>query len=101
MTTKKDLLIQMLVFFAQDKERHHIDRVKVDRSNYLSYDEDIDFWICHASGAADTKVVKGKLEFGKEYLVSRGEELGFGLKPSVVCEYSHHWPFDYCYLYKL
>lgn len=98
---KKSLLIQMLVFYAQDKVRRHIYHVKVERSNLLSYEEDVELWIGLAANCAGTKVIKGKLEFGKEYLVSRGEELGFGLKPSVVLEYSNHWPFDFCYMYKL
>jgi hypothetical protein len=98
---KKSLLVQMLVFYAQEKEKHHIEHIKVERTNYLLYEEDVDLWVNHASGAANTKIVKGKLVFGCEYLVSRGEELGFGLKPDIVCEYNRHWPFDFCYLYKL
>lgn len=98
---KKSLLIQMLVFYAQDKVRHQIYHVKVKRHDLLSYEEDVELWIGHATNCAGTKVIKGKLEFGKEYLVSRGEELGFGLKPNIICEYNRHWPFDFCYLYKL
>lgn len=98
---KKSLLVQMLVFYAQDKEKHHIGYVNVERSNYLTLEEDMDYWACHVSGAANTKIAKGKIVFGQEYLYSRGEELGFGLKPSVVLEYSGHWPFDFCYMYKL
>ena len=98
---KKSLLIQMLVFYAQDKVRHHFYHVKVERHDHLSYEEDVELWIGHATNCAGTKVIKGKLEFGKEYLVSRGEELGFGLKPDIIVEYNRHWPFDFCYMYKL
>ena len=91
----------MLVFYAQDKERHHIERVKIERSNLLTYGEDVDLHLSIASGAANTTIVKGKLEFGREYLVSRGEKLVFDLKPSVICEYSNHYPFDFCYMYKI
>lgn len=96
----KQTLAQMLVFYAQDKERHHIVTMEPVKHDNLTDEENLDLWVCHASDAACTKIKKGKLEYGKRYLVSRGKELGFGLKPAVVLEYSNNWPWDFCYLYK-
>lgn len=100
MITKKTLA-QMLSFFAADGKKHHLVRMEANVHPGLTDEENIDVNIAVASGAAGVKIIKGKLENGCEYLVSRGEELGFGLKPDVVLEYSSHWPWDYCYLYKL
>jgi len=97
----KTTLAQMLQFFAADGKKHHFVYMEAIKHDKLTREEDIDVNIGFASNTADTKIIKGTLEFGCEYLVSRGEELGFGLKPDVVCEYSSHWPWDYCYLYKL
>lgn len=97
----KMTLVQMLQFFAADGKKHHIVYMEAINHAELTREEDIDVNITFASNAADTKIIKGTLEFGCEYLVSRGEDLGFGLKPDVVCEYSSHWPWEYCYLYKL
>ena len=98
---KKTTLAQMLPFFAEDKKKHHLVWIKATKSPNLTEEQNIDLNITYAASAACTKIIKGKLKFGCEYLVSRGEELGFGLKPDVVCEYSSHWPWDFCYLYKL
>lgn len=98
---KKSLLVQMLVFFATTKEKYDLTYVDVLRHDLLSYDEDVDLWANHSSGAANTKIIKGKLVFGQMYLVSRGKEIGYHLKPSVVLEYSSHWPYEFCYLYKI
>lgn len=100
MITKKTLA-QMLPFYAEDGKKHHFFYMEARENPRLTAEENIDVEITLAANAADTKIIKGKLEYGCEYLVSRGEELGFGLKPDVVCEYSRHWPWDYCYLYKL
>jgi hypothetical protein len=97
----KTTLAQMLQFFAADGKKHHIVYMEAIKHAELTREEDIDVNICFASNAACTKIVKGTLEFGRDYLVSRGEELGFGLKPDVVCKYSRNWSWDYCYLYKL
>ena len=97
----KTTLAQMLQFFAADGKKHYFVYMEAIKHAGLTREEDIDVNISFASNAAGTKIIKGTLEFGCEYLVSRGEELGFGLKPDVVCEYSSHWPWDYCYLYKL
>ena len=91
----------MLLFYAEDRKKHHFVYMEAVEKAYLTAEENIDLNIGFASNAAGTKIIKGKLEYGCEYLVSRGEELGFDLKPDVVCEYSNHWPWDYCYLYKL
>lgn len=53
-----------------------------------------------ASNAAGTKLIKGKITFNGTYIVSRGKELPF-YKPNAVAEYSSHWPYDYCYFYRL
>lgn len=100
MITKKTLA-QMLPFYAEDGKKHHFVYMKASENPRLTAEENIDVNITFAASAACTKIIKGKLEYGREYLVSRGEELGFNLKPDVVCEYSSHWPWDYCYLYKL
>ena len=102
MITKKTLA-QMLAFYAGDSKKHYFRFVYMEacRNPRLTAEENIDANITFATNAADTKIIKGKLEYGCEYLVSRGEELVFDLKPDVVCEYSSHWPWDYCYLYKL
>ena len=100
MITKKTLA-QMLPFYAEDRKRHHFVYMEAIENPRLTAEENIDANITFAANAAGTKIIKGELEYGCEYLVSRGEELGFNLKPDVVCEYSSHWPWDYCYLYKL
>jgi hypothetical protein len=100
MITKKTLA-QMLPFYAEDGKKHHFVYMEAIKHPRLTAEENIDANITFAANAAATKIIKGKLEYGREYLVSRGEELGFGLNPDVVCEYSSHWPWDYCYLYKL
>lgn len=100
MITKKTLA-QMLSFFAEDGKKHHFFYMEAIENPHLTAEENIDVNIIFAAGAAGTKIISGKLKYGCEYLVSRGEELGFGLMPDVVCEYSSHWPWDYCYLYKL
>ena len=102
MITKKTLA-QMLTFYAWDGKKHYFrfGYLEARENPSLTAEENIDENIAFAAKAADTKIIKGKLEYGCEYLVSRGEELVFDLKPDVVCEYSSHWPWDYCYLYKL
>lgn len=90
------------MFFASDKYRFNY--LKAEESPNYTTEQNIDLAITLAAGAADTKIVDGKLEFGAEYLVSRGKSLERfepGLKPDVVCEYSGHWPCAFCYLYKL
>lgn len=98
----KSTLVQMLLFYAADKERHHFAVINLERSDYTTYDKDVDIWLNHAANSAGVSLVKGKLEFGKRYLVSRGEDLAhWGLKSAVTLEYCNHWPWDFCYLYKL
>ena len=97
----KTTLAQMLPFFAADGKKHHFVYMETIENPRLTKEENIDVNVTFASNAACTKIIKGTLEFGCEYLVSRGEELGFGLKPDVICKYSSHWPWEYCYLYKL
>lgn len=58
------------------------------------------YFVESAAGAASTKLIKGRISFQRNYLVSRGKELPF-VKPSAVAEYSEHWPYDFCYFYKL
>jgi len=53
-----------------------------------------------ASGAACTKLIKGRVGFKGTYLISKGKELPI-LKTNAVAEYSNHWPYDFCYFYKL
>ncbi len=91
----------MMLFYSQDRERHHLLSIDVKRSDNLPYDVDMELWVTHAAGCAGVKLIKGKLELGKKYLVSRGERLGWGLKPAAVIEYPRSWPWDYCYVYKL
>jgi len=100
MITKK-ILAQILPFYAADGKKHQFVYMEAKEHAELTKEENVDVNIGFASNASCTKIIKGTLEFGCEYLVSRGEELGFGLKPDIVCEYSSHWLWDYCYLYKL
>ena len=100
MITKKTLA-QMLPFYAEDGKKHHFVYMEAIKHDKLTREENIDVNITFAANAADTKIIKGKLEYGCEYLVSHGKELGFNLKPDVICEYDSHYPWDYCYLYKL
>lgn len=98
----KTLLAQMLAFYAGLKEKHHIVYVEATVIPTVTKEENIDIIVCHGSNAACTKIIKGEIVLGNEYIVSRGEELtGFGLEPDAVGEYSSHWPWDFCYFYKL
>ena len=58
------------------------------------------YFVQSASGAAGTTLIKGRITLKGEYLVSKGKELPFS-EPNAVAEYSSHWPYDYCYFYKL
>lgn len=58
------------------------------------------YFVESASNAAGTKLIKGRITLKGEYLVSRGKELPF-CKPNAVAEYSSHWPYDFCYFYRL
>lgn len=98
---KKSTLAQMLAYYAEQKEKHYLVYVNANVIPTVTMEENIDIIVCHAASAACTKIIKGKIVLGKEYIVSRGEELGFGLEPDAVGEYSSHWPWDYCYFYKL
>lgn len=100
MITKKTLA-QMLPLFAGDGKKHQLVWMQATEHPNLTEKENIELNITYASNTACSKIIKGKLKLGCEYLVSRGEKLGFGLKPDVVCEYSSHWPWTHCYLYKL
>lgn len=53
-----------------------------------------------ASGCAGVKLIKGRIRLKGKVLVSRGQELPY-LKPVAVIEYAGHWPWDYCYLYRV
>lgn len=98
---KKSTLAQMLAYYSEDKKKHHIMYVNANVIPTVTKEQNIDIIVCHASSAANTKIIKGEVVLGSEYIVSRGEELGFGLKPDAVGEYSSKWPWDYCYFYKL
>lgn len=98
--TKKDLA-QMLAFYAEDNKKHHFLYMSPTRNPRLTEGENMKLVVEFAACAAGTKIIEGKVEWGKQYLVTRGEVLGFGKKPDVTCEYSRHWPWDFCYMYKL
>ena len=98
----KRTLAQALVFYAEEKQKHHVAYMVAKESEELSKKENDDLNISMAAGAADTKIVKGKFKPGARYLVCRGEEFPFCyVKPDIIGEYSSHWPHDFCYLYKL
>lgn len=58
------------------------------------------YFVESASGAAGTKLIKGRISLKRTYLVSRGKELPYQ-KPNAVAEYGEHWPHDFCYFYKI
>ena len=58
------------------------------------------YFVESASGAAGTKLIKGRISLKRTYLVSRGKELPYQ-KPNAVAEYGEHWPHDFCYFYLL
>ena len=99
--TKKDLayLFANCMGCAKGKE-YSIDVCNTEGWVKFGEEDGRKYFIESASGAAGTKLIKGKVMLKGLYLVSRGKELPFP-KPDAVAEYSSHWPYDYCYLYKL
>ena len=97
----KQTLAQMLVFYTEDRKRHHFLSMTAIENEKLTAEQNLENNIVFASNSAGVKIIRGKIKYGQKYLVSRGEKLGFSLKPAVVLEYSNHWPWDFCYMYKL
>lgn len=98
----KKIIAQMLAYFAEDKKKHHFIYMAPERNERLTEDENVENAIVFAANVAGTKIVKGKVEWGNQYLVTRGEALdSFGLEADVTLEVSNHWPWAFCYMYKL
>ena len=83
------------------KERYNIEFYNLDIfSDLLNMDDET--LASFFSNAAGSKKIKGRLPRKGSILVSRGEELPiYRVKPIAVIEYSRHWPYDYCYVYRL
>lgn len=97
----KQTLALALCLYAEDKQKHDFAYMKANEDERFSKEQNDDLNMTVAANAANTKIVEGEFEPGAEYLVCRGETLGFGTQPDIIGEYSSHWPHDFCYLYKL
>ena len=99
--TKKDLAYLFANCMGCVKEKEYFINV-CNPDGWVKFGEEDGrrFFIESASGAAGTKLIKGKIMLKGLYLVSKGKELPFP-KPDAVAEYSSHWPWDFCYFYKL
>ena len=69
-------------------------------TDLLSKDSSEEWLVGFFSRSAASKLIKGKITHKGQYLVSRGLELPF-MKPTAVIKYSHRWPYDYCYVYRV
>lgn len=96
--TKKELarIIEQISWRAR-KEHFDVDFYDTD---LLSKDSSEEWLVGFFSRSAGAKLIKGRITLKGEYLVSRGKELPF-CKPNAVAEYSSHWPYDFCYFYRL
>lgn len=97
---KKNLLAQILEVVSQCNKREYDIHI-THPSIWDKYGkEGKKHFVESASNAAGTQLVQGKVSLKTAYLVSRGKQLPFP-KPDAVAEYSSHWPYDFCYFYRL
>lgn len=85
------------------KEKFHIIALNAKNWEDPNYkkEECIQMFVESASNVADTKLIKGRISLKSMYLVSRGSELPCYSKPDAIAEYSRHWPYDFCYFYRV
>ena len=99
--TKKELAYLFANCMGCVKEKEYSIHVcNPDGWKKFGEEDGLRYFVESASGAAGTKLTKGKVLLKGLYLVSRGKELPLP-KPDAVAEYSSHWPYDFCYFYKL
>lgn len=99
---KKIELARIAEFLSYATRKEKYDVVVYNPETWKEYgkEEGVRHAVESASNAAETKLVEGKISLDATYLVSRGKKLS-SYKPDAVAEYSSHWPYDYCYFYKL
>lgn len=85
------------------KEKFHIIALNAKNWEELNYKkaECIQMFVEIAANAAGTKLIKGRISLKSMYLISRGCELPCSSKPDAIAEYSTHWPYDFCYFYRV
>ena len=94
-------LAQIMEYISRCKKReYHINIAYPSGWEKFGNKDGKKYFVEFASGAAGTKLIKGRVELNGAYLISKGKELPY-IKPNAVAEYSEHWPYDYCYFYRL
>lgn len=94
-------LAQIMEYISQCKKREYYINIAYPSGWEKFGDKDgKKYFVESASGAAGTKLIKGRVSLKSKYLVSKGKELPY-IKPNAVAEYGEHWPYDYCYFYRL
>lgn len=96
----KEELARMLCNIAETAhmKKRHIQFIDADLWPDKSDEKNFIIVACHSAGA---KLVKGKIVLKGKYIASCGDKLPTDTEPVAVIEYNGHWPWDFCYLYRV
>lgn len=100
MTKERLARLAVELSWRSRKERFDIEFFPMGIFEKIELCDELELFLTISSGCAATKLIKGRVCTKGSYLVSRGKELNC-CKPDAVAEYSRHWPYDYCYFYKI
>lgn len=90
-------LARMLENVSWRAKKEQFDVTIVDTKIFIGGSDEL---MTFGANSAGVQLVSGKLPVRGVYIFSRGNKI-HGAEPVAVIEYSHHWPYDFCYVYKL
>ena len=96
----KIALARCLAFVSEQAAKKEKFDVDVFNTDYLSKDSSVQWLVELFANCALAKIVKGKITHKGAYLISRGKKLPY-LEPTAIIEYEGHYPYDFCYVYRL